>query len=225
MNLIPQTLLLCLAASVVAAAEPTLEEVFAKMDASAGKFSSMSADISRDTYTKVLNEKTVESGTIKLRKQAKDLQVRIDFTKPDAKIVAFRGKKAEIFLPKLNTVQEYDLGKQRSLVDQFLLVGFGTTGRDLKSSYAGKLLGEESIAGQKAWRLELTPTNPSVKEKLRRLDLWMDEGGEYPVQQRFVQPSGDYYLVTFSNVKLNPALSDDDVKLKLPKNVKREIQR
>jgi outer membrane lipoprotein-sorting protein len=222
MHLKIYTTLLCLGGALCAGAAPTVDEVLAKMDAAAPKFNGMSASLSRVTYTSVLDEKSTETGKILLRKRGKDLQVRIDFTKPDPKIVAFRNRKAEIFLPKLNTVQEYDLGKQGDLVDQFLLVGFGTSGRDLKSGYEIKSAGEETIGNQKTWKLELTPTNAKVTDKLRRLELWIDQTGIYPVQQKFLEPSGDYYLFTYSEVKLNPDLSDDDLKLKLPKGVKRE---
>ena len=45
----------------------------------------------------------------------------------------------------------------------------------------------------------------------------------FSVQQRFVAPSGDYNLATYSNVKLNPPMTADDLKLKLPAGVKREF--
>jgi len=210
---------LCAFASVRAAG---LDDALAKLDETGPSFKGMTASLSRTTFTKVLNDKASESGTIKLRKQGKDLQTLIEFTQPDPKIVAFKGRKAEIFYPKLNTVQEYDLGKQTDLLEQFLLAGFGSTGRDLKANYDPKLVGEETVAGQKTWHLDLAPVNPKVKDKFKRLELWLDQVGGYPVQQRFLQPSGDYYMFTYSDVKLNPGLSDDDLKLKLPKGVKRE---
>ncbi len=194
------------------------------MDQAAPKFTGMEADLTRITYTKVIDDKAVESGTIRLRKNGpKDLQVLVDFTKPDPKTAAFRGRKAEIYYPKLKTVQEYDLGKQSDLVDQFMLVGFGSTGKELRSAYSIKYAGEESIAGQKAHHIELTPTSAGMADKIRQVDLWIADSGGYPVQQRFTQTSGDYYLFTYSNVKINPALGDDALKLKLPKGVKREF--
>ena len=48
------------------------------------------------------------------------------------------------------------------------------------------------------------------------------DSGAYPVQQKLIQPSGDYYLFTYSGVKLNPQLTDEALKLKLPKGVKRQ---
>jgi outer membrane lipoprotein-sorting protein len=199
----------------------TAEDVLQKLDQAAPKFTGMAAGLNRTTYTKVLDEKTVETGTMSLRKNPKDIQVLITLVKPDEKIVSFRGRKAEVYFPKLKTVQEWDLGKHGNLIDQFLLVGFGS-GRDLRASYGIKYAGEETVGGQKTHHLELTPTAANVKDKLRRVDLWIADSGAYPVQQRFVQPSGDYYLVTYSDVKLNPALTEEALKLKLPKGVKRE---
>ncbi|HYO82136.1 MAG TPA: hypothetical protein VES20_12095, partial [Bryobacteraceae bacterium] len=82
--------------------------------------------------------------------------------------------------------------------------------------------GEETVAGQKTHKLELTPQTANIKDKLRRVDLWISDESAYPVQQRFLQPSGDYYLVTYSGVKVNPALTEEALRLKLPKGVKRE---
>ena len=34
---------------------------------------------------------------------------------------------SQIYYPKSNTVEEYDLGKERAMIDQFLLLGFGSS--------------------------------------------------------------------------------------------------
>ena len=85
--------------------------------------------------------------------------------------MAFGGKKAELFYPKINTVQEYDLGKQSGMVEQFLLLGFGTTGKELAANYGVKLVGEETVGGQKAYHLELKPKTSTMREKLTKLDF------------------------------------------------------
>src|SRR5215212_10719017 len=111
------------------------------MDQAAPKFSAMTATLTRLSYTKVIDDKSIEQGQIALKKVGpRDIQVLINFEKPDPRTVSFRGRKAEILYPKLKTVQEIDLGKRTDLIDQFLLVGFGTTGRDLKSNYSVKYI-------------------------------------------------------------------------------------
>ncbi len=103
-------------------------------------------------------------------------------------------------------MQEFDLGKRTDLMDQFLLVGFGTTGQELKANYSIKYGGEETIAGPEGLKLELTPTVAARREKLQKLELWIDNDEYYPIQQKFIQPSGDYYLFTYRDVKVNPQL-------------------
>jgi outer membrane lipoprotein-sorting protein len=201
----------------------TVQEVLSKMDQSASGFTTMSATLNKVTHTHVIDDNAEESGTIVLRKTApRNLQVLVRFTKPDDRTVAFGGKKAEIFYPKLNTVQEYNLSGHSSLIEQFMLLGFGASGRELAASYDVKLAGEETVAGKTAVKLQLTPKTDAAREKLKQVELWMAEGGAYPVQQKFLQPSGDYTVFTYSDVKLNPALGADALKLKLPKGVKRE---
>jgi len=202
----------------------TAEDVLSKLDQSAAKFSAMTGNITKLSYTKVIDDKSTEEGSIALRKLGgRDLQVLIDFQKPDPKTVALHGRKAEIYYPKLKLVQEFDLGKRTDLMDQFLLVGFGTTGQELKSNYSIKYGGEEAISGQKAVKLELTPTVAARRDKLQKLELWIDNNEYYPIQQKFIQPSGDYYLFTYRDVKVNPQLGDEAFKLKLPKGVKRQF--
>jgi len=200
------------------------DDILNKLDQSAAKFVAMTSNLTRLTYTKVIDDKAVEEGTMALKKLGpRDLQVLIEFTKPDPRIVAFRGSKAEIYYPKLKSVQEYDLGKRTDLLDQFLLVGFGTTGKELKANYDVKYITDETVAGQKAHKLELLPNAKDRREKLQKLELWIAESGAYPVQQKFLQPSGDYYVFTYRDVKVNPQLGDESFKLKLPKGVKREF--
>ena len=148
----------------------TAEDVLSKLDQSAAKFSAMTANITKLSYTKVIDDKSTEEGSIALRKlAARDLQVLIDFKKPDPKTVALHGRKAEIYYPKLKLVQEFDLGKRTDLMDQFLLVGFGTTGQELKANYSIKYGGEEAISGQKAGKLEFS--QPSLRA-VRNCKSW-----------------------------------------------------
>ena len=122
----------------------------------------------------------------------------------------------------MKTVQEYNLGKQSNMVEQFLMLGFGTTGKDLKANYDVKLLGQEAVGGRPAYHLLLVPKSASVKEQFDKFEVWMDESGSHPVQQKVYQPSGDYYLMTYTDIKVNPALNDAALMMKLPKGVKRE---
>jgi outer membrane lipoprotein-sorting protein len=200
-----------------------LDDALARLDKAAIGFRGLTASIKKSTYTAIIKESNEESGTMTLfRPKPKDLRMLVEFDKPDTRAVSFQNRKIQIFYPKLMTVQEYDLGKQASLVDQFLLLGFGTSSKELQQSYDIKLTGEEALPGGKADRLELVPKSEEARKSVKRIEIWVSQTDGVTVQQKVHQPSRDYVLISYSDIKLNPAMTEDSVKLKLPKGVKKE---
>jgi outer membrane lipoprotein-sorting protein len=215
--------LFCLAAASLSAAE-TLDQVRARMDAAANAFQSLTANVRKVTYTAVIRDTQTEEGTFTLKKvKAGDLRVRMEIAKPNVKSIALSRNKYEMYLPNISTVQEFDLGKYRSLVDQFLLLGFGTPTRELLKSYDMKVLGAETLDGKATTKVELVPKAASVREHLKRVEMWIPSNDGNPIQQKFFQPSGDYFLSAYTSVKVNPAVKDADLGLNLPKGTKREF--
>lgn len=200
-----------------------LDDALARLDKAATGFRGLTANIKKTSYTAIIKEATEESGKMTLyRPKSKDLRMLVEFDKPEVRAVAYQNRKIQIFYPKLMTVQEYDLGKQASLVDQFLLLGFGTSSKELKQSYDITLAGEEVLPGGKADRLELSPKSEEARKSVKRIEIWISQADGTTVQQKVHQPSRDYVLISYSDIKLNPAMTEDSVKLKLPKGVKKE---
>ncbi len=207
--------------AVILAAEDN--PILARIDSAAASFRGMTAKIRKISYTAIIKEKTEESGVIALRSpKAKQVTALMNFDKPDKKSIAFRDKRAQIYLPNINTVQEYDLGKYDDLLTQGLLIGFGTPIKELKKNYDIKVAGEDMVEGKKASRLDLLPTQQTLKQHLTRIELWIDPNTGLPIQQKLYQPSGDYTQIIYSDLKLEPRLTDDQVRLSLPANVKKE---
>jgi outer membrane lipoprotein-sorting protein len=200
------------------------EAVLDRVDRAGAAFRGMSAHLRRLSHTAVINEDNVDSGTILLKRaHRRDLRMLIDLTEPDPRTVAFQGHTLEIYYPKAATVQEIDVGtgKDRALLEQFFLLGFGTSRAELQASYNLRLVGQDTLGGQKTEILELIPKSKEVLQHLTKLEMWVAENG-YPVQQKFYLKGGDYQLATYSDMKINPDLPDSALKLKTPKNVKRE---
>ncbi|HEY3439887.1 MAG TPA: outer membrane lipoprotein carrier protein LolA [Paludibaculum sp.] len=200
-----------------------LDEALARLDKAAVGFKGLTASIKKISYTAIIKESTEEYGRMSLyRPKPKDLRMLVEFEKPEIRAVSFQNRKIQIFYPKLMTVQEYDLGKQASLVDQFLLLGFGTSSKDLLQSYDIKLTGEDALPGGKADRLDLVPKSEEARKSVKRIEIWISQADGVTVQQKVHQPSKDYVLISYADTKLNPAMTEDSVKLKLPKGVKKE---
>ena len=216
------SVLVPLLVSAKAGTNGSLAATLARIDKAAENFKSLSADVRRVHHLAVINDDEVDTGSMLLkRSKPRDIRMFIELTHPDEKSLAFQGKKLEIYYPKIQTVQEFDIGKNRELLDQFFLMGFGTTRKELESAYDISYLGSETISNQKTDHLELVPKSNEVAQHLQKFQLWISDAG-YPVQQKFFLPGDETMLVTYSNVKINPDLSDSALKLRLPKGVKRE---
>ena len=224
MNHHVRTALFCLGISAVAslpAAAQSAPAALSRLDSASAGFKAATANIERITHTAVINESLTELGSLRLLRNKGAVQLYLEITKPDPKTYAFRERKAEVYFPKIQTVQEYDVGKQKGLVEQFILLGFGTSGKDLAKSYDVKYIAEESIGPQKASRLELSPKSAKTREYFTKVELWINHEGR-TLRQKFYQTSGDTTTVTYTNLVWNPALTPADLSLKLPAGVKRE---
>jgi outer membrane lipoprotein-sorting protein len=207
--------------SIFAPAAPSLslDDVLKQMDREQGQFQSLTASIERTKVTVVVNDHSTESGQIEVRRDGK---MRIDLTSPDQKTILRDGDHIYVYTPRIRRVEEYDLGKRRDLIDQLLLLGFGTSGDSVKKSYLITLQGEDSLNGQKVVHLELTPRADDVRKQISKIDLWLNEGNWLPAQQQlFETGSGDYSIIRYSNVARNVPIPDARFRPAWPKGVTR----
>ena len=201
----------------------TLDGVLAMLDKSAQDFHTLTADIEHIKYTAVVKDSSAETGQILVRR---DDKMRIDFQKPDPRTILRNGDSLFVFTPKINRVEEYNIGKHRSFVDQYLALGFGTKGETLKKNYVLTLIGEEDFDNRKTVVLELTPKSDQARSQIARIRMWIDEASWLPVQQKFFETgSDDYFLSHYTHVMKNLKISDARFKPDWPKNVKVEKPR
>ena len=148
--------------------------------------------------------------------------MRIEFTKPDPRTILRTGDSLFIYTPKIKRVEEYDLGKNRAMVDQYLSLGFGTKSQNILKSYDVELTGEEEIDHRKTFVLELTPKSEEVRSQITKIQMWIDQSSWLPVQQKFLEAgSGDYLLFHYSNMMKNLKISDSKFKQDWPKDASR----
>lgn len=208
----------------------SLDAVLARMDAAAPKFRSMSTKFQETQYSGVFQETKTEEGSFKMRKDAKKGVVLLaDFFGQDARKMRIDGNHSlvEIYHPKANSVDEYNTGKTIKSVDQFLMVGFGTTKAELNKNYniAGGVA--ETIDGTKTTRIDLTPKAAKMQELFTMIQLWIPEGKSNPIQEKVKtgKEGKDYYLFRFFDPQIQTSADkqfpDSDFELTLPPNVKR----
>lgn len=206
-------------------ADASLQAVFDRMDQASARFKGLKADMRKLTHTEVINENSVDTGTIAVRlPKPHDLRVLIHFQQPDDKQVMIAGTKLDVFYPKSLIVQEYDLGKShRNQVEAFLLLGFGSNSKDLLAAYAITLGGPETIEGERSTRIELVPKQKEMMAQFPKIELWISDKSGISIQQKLHSPGGDYSLATYTKMQLNGSIAESDVKWNLPKGVHREF--
>jgi len=210
--------LLLIIQSTQARSATPLETVLAHLDDEAKDFHSLSADMERTKVTVVVNDHSTESGSISLRGDKMLLRMKA----PNERTILRTGDALYLYTPGLKRVEEYDLGKNRTLVDQFLLLGFGTSGKELEHGYEIALLNEASLDDRKAAELELTPKSDAVRKQISKIHIWIDESTWLPVQQEFIEAgSGDYSIVRYSKMVRNPSIPESVFKPHWPKGTEK----
>jgi outer membrane lipoprotein-sorting protein len=203
-----------------AQADPNLQKALAAMDTAAANFHSAQSDFEWEQYFKVVNDHDSQKGTVYYRKSGKDTQMMADITDPSPKSVLFSDGKVQVYEPKLKRVTAYEAGKNREAVESFLVLGFGGSGRDMLKSFDVKYLTTEKVGDVSAYKLELVPKSDRVRNVFAKIWLWIDPDRGISVQQQFFEPSGDYRLAKYSDLKLNQKIPDTAFKLKTTNDTK-----
>lgn len=201
-------------------AKSDLQEILKRMNDAAKHLKTVTADLDYTTVTALVNERDTETGKFYLR-NPKNPEMLIEFEKPDPKTVLYRHNRVELYNPKINQIQQYDLVSHSGLIQHLLLLGFGTDAASLKSAYNVKLVGEEQLEGEDTAVLELTPKDPAVASQLTKIQMWVSEDSWTPAQQQFFEPNGDYLIAHYSEVRVNRSLSSSTFEINAASGVQR----
>lgn len=213
-------LALCPAARARKGKHPTdLTEVLAQMSLVSKRLKTVSANLDYTTVTVLVDDKSTQSGQVYFRK-GKTPEICVKFQSPDRKILLLKNHTGDIYLPKSNQIQEYDVGQNSQMVQQFLLLGFGTETVELKKTYNIKYLQEVDLGGETTAQLELTPRKSSLAAQISKIQLWISEDSWLPVQQKFFEAGGNYLIAHYTGVKVNWNLPNSDFELNAPSDAK-----
>jgi outer membrane lipoprotein-sorting protein len=191
-----------------------LDRVLTQMDAAARNFRTTEASFVTDQYYEVIkavDETARQKGKIYFRREGGEIEMAADIVETDKKYVLYSGGKVQVYHPKIDQVEEYNPGKNRSDVESFLVLGFGGGGHDLLKSYDVKFLGSVAANGIKAEELELIPKSARLRNNIARILLWIDPDRGISVQQQLFEPGGDYRLAKYSEIKINQNKFPEDV--------------
>jgi outer membrane lipoprotein-sorting protein len=204
------------------AADPALQAVFQRIDKAAATFKGFTADMVKLDHESIINDDEKQTGTIAVRK-AGPHNIQVLEKMSDGEQFELNNTRVQIYHQKANTLQADDVGKRYgSLVEGALVIGLGGTSQELQQEYKVTLGSPETVNGQAATRLVLIPTDPQVAQLFPKVEVWISDATGVAVQQKAYEKGLlDYHVQSYTNMKIGP-VPPDDVKLIVPKGVKRE---
>ncbi|HLJ88150.1 MAG TPA: outer-membrane lipoprotein carrier protein LolA [Candidatus Angelobacter sp.] len=202
----------CFAASVPRAADD-LESVLAQMDKAAPGFKSVQADCQWEEYHKAFDVKSFQQGQFYSRRNGNNLEAAIKIVAPAPRQIVFKDGKVRIYEPRMDQERVEDLGNNQSALESYLSLGFGGSGSDLAKSYDIRLSGWETVDSVKTAMLELVAKSSKVRDTFTKIVVWIDLQRDVALKQQLFEPSGDYRLIHYTNLKVNGRLPDTAFKI------------
>jgi outer membrane lipoprotein-sorting protein len=198
--------------AVSAVAAQDLQSVLSRMDAASARFHTTSADVEfSSAQTKPIPDTDVQKGTVYYKRDGSSFEggvhIDTDDGQPSPKILVCCANNLIRLYEKL-TNHLTNLGALSQYQDWFLL-GFGASGKELAAKWDIAYDGQETVDGVKTEKLELTPKDPKVREKVHKVILWMDADRAISLKQYFDEGDGQSRTCHYTNIKVNQPLPKD----------------
>jgi outer membrane lipoprotein-sorting protein len=196
---------------------PELTKTLAQMDAVTEKFSSFEAKFTQKQYVALLKEyETPETGEFYYAlDKSKAVQIRHEILAPGIRITTIKGDSATIYQPAIKQAQIYNLGKRKNLVE-YMATGLGQPSARLREQFEITYAGTEDVGGEPCSILTLVPKDKNVAASVKSITMWVKKSTGTPAQYKFLEPTNNYLLETFSGEKLNGKIPADKFEQKLP---------
>ena len=190
-----------------------LKSVLSQMDTASHSFKSAQADFEWDQYQRVINDKDVQKGSISFLRKGTDTQMAARITQfngsSDDRELVYKDGQLQFYQPKIKQITIFSAGANRSQYESFLTLGFGGSGSDLDKNWVVTYQGTDTIDGVKTAKLDLVPREANVKQTFTHVTIWVDPSRAISLKQQFFEPSGDYRLATYSNIRYNAPVGAD----------------
>jgi outer membrane lipoprotein-sorting protein len=209
-------LLFSAAVVATAVAQPPpghLDEVLRQMDAASLKFQTAEASFRWDLYEKVVRQVTTQqAGTIFFRKDAAKTVMGAKMTSPSVKLIDYENGALRMYdVPTDHLTTVHSKGGQ---MESFLTLGFGGSGKDLAKAWTISDLGMETIDGVQTATMDLVSKDPSVRNNITHVTVWVDPTRDVSLKQVFYLTSEDYRTAVYSDIRYNQKVDEKPYQIK-----------
>lgn len=208
------------AAVVFFAASPSasgkdLDKLIQTIEEQQKKIQTLSAKFAQKKETALAKKPLLSSGVVKFKRPDR---VHFLYSRPETMEMAMEGDSLLIFTPGNSQAERYSLSRGRaarllSPVTSVFQKTFARLGDEYLLTYEGP--GEEGTL-----RFVLHPREENLRRLLARIELWIDKNSGAILKFRTLENKGDRLTLAFQDLQINPPLTDDDLKIKIPQTVR-----
>jgi outer membrane lipoprotein-sorting protein len=94
---------------------------------------------------------------------------------------------------------------------------FQKTFGQLEEAYA---IAYEGLETDHTHHFRLLPKEEKVQKFLSRIELWIDKASGAILRLKMVESNGDQLNIDFKDLQINPSLTDDDLRVRIPPSVR-----
>jgi outer membrane lipoprotein-sorting protein len=196
---------------------PELIKTLAQMDAVSAKFNSFEAKFTQKQYVALLKEfQTPETGIFYYAlDKNREAQIRHEILTPGVLITTIKGGTATRYQPAAKQAFIRNLGDRKDLV-AYLATGLGQSSDKLREQFEISYDGTDAVGGEPCSILTLAPKDKNIAASVKSITIWIKKSTGTPAQYKFLEPTNNYLLETFSGEILNGKIPADRFEQKLP---------
>jgi outer membrane lipoprotein-sorting protein len=185
--------------------------VLRKLDETAKHFHSTTADFQFDSVqTDPIPETDVQKGTVYYQRDAKGFKMAAHISqvngKAAPKVYVYSGGAVRLYEPLIDQVTTLNKAGQ---YEQWFMLGFGASGKELEEKWEIKYLGAETLDGVKTEILEMVPKDLGIRKNLPKVKLWIDLEKGISLKQILYFGAGEYKVCVYFNTRMNQPLPAD----------------
>jgi hypothetical protein len=200
-----------------------LPGVLSQLNSASTKFTSAQADLRQEIFTKALNDTETQIGQIYFQRKSGTIQMGMKVLPPDAKpgtapaqIIQFKEGKLQVLNTGTSQIDEFSAtGKNQSLAETMMTLGFGGSGTDLQKAWNITDQGPETLKdgnqSVQTEKLDLVSKDANIRNNYSHITVWIDPTRDVSLKQTLFEAqggtaTGDTRTVYYFNIRVNQSV-------------------
>ena len=198
-----------LAQTKPASIDPALLALLAEIDKKAAAVSDLTADFKQEKFTALLKKPLVSTGRLFIKSSA----MLWDTTAPEPTRMRIDEKEVRLFYPRQKILEIYPIDQRLGSLAASPLPRLDV----LRTHFNIERIASDNSS---VLQLKLTPIEVTLQEHVDHVLVSLDPAKGLILNAEVTDADGDRTAIEFSNIKTNMNLSDDSVRLDVPKGTR-----